>query len=72
MALKPATIKRMTINFTQEQRDFAEQNFGVRDWPEQFLSHCVSGSDGRAPTTETWWSTMREILRQINVGQMNA
>jgi hypothetical protein len=64
----------MTVNFTDEQRDFAEQNFGVRDWPEQFLRHMVDArqSDTTPPSTETWDQTMRAILGQIRARQMNA
>jgi hypothetical protein len=71
--LTDAAMRRMVVNFTEEQRDFAEENFGVREWPEQFLRRAAVILSARIPpSTQTWWDTMRIILRQMRVSQMDA
>jgi hypothetical protein len=72
LKLTDAVIRRIVVNFTEEQRDWALEHFGVRDWPEQFLRRVADVRDSVPPSTEAWWGTMREIHRQICVRQMHA
>jgi hypothetical protein len=57
----------MVANFTDEQRDWAEEHFGTRTWPEEFLRGMAVIRDKVPLSTEQWWSTMRKILQQINL-----